>query len=419
MTAVRDYRERDLGRVVELWEREDAVPLGPDGLTVDEAMDLMASPDVQVLVAEDRDQIVGVAVGAANGPVGTVFRLLGRSEVTGRLLDEMEALLAERGARKLAARLHHDHPLRDQLVERGFQSPDGTVLLERGVAGTIVGPRAVAELGGQMVTSGLWDQLKGMESPKELIERRVLLPLERAELADRHGVSPPRAIVLFGPPGTGKTTFAKGVASRLGWPFVPIGPASLGDDSEDEARALARIFDRLLELPSAVGFVDEVEEMASTRRDGRRVSRRVTNEFLRQIPRLRDAAHHLLICATNTVSRLDPAFLRPGRFDYVLPVGPPDEAARAAMWRRYVQEITDLDVDFDALVEASERFTVADIEFAAGKAAQLAFESELFDAAESRATTDDFLAAIQQTRPTLTQETIETFEQDLKLFARS
>lgn len=419
MSAVRDYRERDLGRVVELWERENAVPVGPDGLTVDEAMDLMASSDVQVLVAEERDLIVGVVVGAVNGPVGTVFRLLGRPDVTGRLLDELEALLAERGARKLAARLHHDHPLRDQLIDRGFQSPDGTILLEREVAGTIVGPRAVAELGGQMVPSGLWDELEGMETPKRLIERRVLLPLEQAELADRHGISPPRAIVLFGPPGTGKTTFARGVASRLGWPFVPIGPASLGDDSEDEARALAGIFDRLLELPSAVGFVDEVEEIASTRRDGRRVSRRVTNEFLRQIPRLRDAAHHLLVCATNTVSRLDPAFLRPGRFDYVLPVGPPDEAAREAMWRRYVDEITDHPVDIDTLVEASERFTVADIEFAAHKAAQLAFERELFDEVEGRATTDDFLKAIQQTRPTLSKEMIETFEHDLELFARS
>ncbi len=74
MPSVRDFRERDLGRVVELWEQEGAVPVGPDGLSVDEAMDLMASSEVQVLVAEQRDEIVGVAVGAVNGPVGTVFR---------------------------------------------------------------------------------------------------------------------------------------------------------------------------------------------------------------------------------------------------------------------------------------------------------------------------------------------------------
>ena len=85
------------------------------------------------------------------------------------------------------------------------------------------------------------------------------------------------------------------------------------------------------------------------------------------------------MCATNWVDRLDPAFLRPGRFDYVLPVGPPDEETRAAIWTRYTDEITDEEIDIDALVEASEMFTPADIEFAARKAAQHAFEREHFE----------------------------------------
>lgn len=135
-----------------------------------------------------------------------------------------------------------------------------------------------------MIEPDLWERLEGTEQVKQISERRVILP-----------------------PGD--------------------------------------LFRRMPALPSAVAFVDEVEDLASTRRDERRVSRRVTNEFLRRIPSFRDSSHHLLVCATNQVGRLDPAFLRPGRFDHVLPVGPPDAAAREAIWRRYVGEITDEDVD--------------------------------------------------------------------------
>lgn len=102
----------------------------------------------------------------------------------------------------------------------------------------------------------------------------------------------------------------------------------------------------------------------------------------------------------------------------MLPVGPPDPAAREAIWRRYVDEITDEPVDVDALVEASEMFTPADVEFAARKAAQRAFEREHFDRASRRADTEDFLDAIRDTRSTLTAEVIEAFDRDTHAFAR-
>ena len=156
-------------------------------------------------------------------------------------------------------------------------------------------------------------------------------------------------------------------------------------------------------MPAAVVFVDEVEDLASIRSDERRVSPSVTNEFLKQIPRMREAPHHLLACATNWVSRLDPAFLRPGRFDYVLPVGPPDAEARRMVWQRYIGEITDEPVDVEAVVTASDLFTPADIEWAARTAAQRAFEREHFGGVAERATTDDFLASIRSANPTLTR----------------
>lgn len=112
--------------------------------------------------------------------------------------------------------------------------------------------------------------------------------------------------------------------------------------------------------------------------------------------------------------QINPAFLRPGRFNYILPIGPPDEDARAALWERYVEDISDQDVDVDvvALVRATELFTPADIEFAARQAAHQAFERAHFQGADHGATMQDFLAAVDGTTPTLTEEIVDRFQED-------
>ena len=143
----------------------------------------------------------------------------------------------------------------------------------------------------------------------------------------------------------------------------------------------------LTELEAAVVFIDEVEEIAGSRsgipsdpvpRCHQRAAQAHSGVF-------RQHDERLLICATNSVRSLDSAFLRHGRFDYIIPVGPPDDVARAAIWQRYLAANADV-VEVDKLVEASEMFTPADIEFAARKGAQSAFEREIeFRRGESRA----------------------------------
>ena len=398
--------------------------LGTARQDLQEAIDLIGSHEAVVLVAEADGHLVGAAVGLISGTTGWIARLgassdQDRTAASDRLLDRMEAELSEGGVHKIAVLVTPGHGVREYLEERGYRVVENAVYLEREIPPAVLGPTALADLGGITIDRHLWDVLKGMDQAKEIIERRVILPLSEPELAERHAVQPPKAVVLFGPPGTGKTTFAKGISSRLEWPFIEIQPSELSADKpEQEARALAQILDRILELPAAVVFVDEVEDLASMRHDQRKVSPRVTNEFLKQIPRFRQASHHLLACATNSIGALDPAFLRPGRFDYILPVGPPDAKAREAIWGRYVGEITDQQVDTDALVAASEFFTPADIEFAAHKAAQRAFEQEHFEGSRERATTEDFLAAIRETKPTLSEEVIASFEKDVERFSR-
>jgi transitional endoplasmic reticulum ATPase len=422
---IRDYRPEDLAQILQLCEQTTVADSGGRELTVEQVIRLLSDERAIVLVADEDGRLDG-AVLAASSPVSAwIYRLslrpAGADEqaIVERLLEELEARIAQAGIRKLAAVTDEGEQLAGYLRQRGYRGSDELRYFERDLLPPTAPTGALVELGGQLIGPGLWDALKGMEEAKEIIERRVILPLAESELAARHGVVPPRAIVLFGPPGTGKTTFAKGIASRLGWPFVEVLAAELaGEGAERQAKLLADAFERILELASAVVFVDEVEDLAATRHEERRVTPSITNEFLKQVPRLRGAPHHLLVCATNWVARLDPAFLRPGRFDYVLPVGPPNADARRPIWRRYVEEITDEPVDLEGLVRASELFTPADIEFAARKAAQRAFEREHFESSDQRARTEDFLAAIADTRPTLTAEIVSGFDDDTDRFAR-
>jgi transitional endoplasmic reticulum ATPase len=421
---VRPYQPEDLSRILRLFEQADEPAADGRGLTLDQAVDLIGSSDSVTLVAELEGEIVGMALGSVSGPAGWIHRLLLLPELDGAesakaLLEQLEPVLVERGARKVGVLVAADDRLRAALEARGYEPAEDLAYFERQVPATVPVPAALAGVQGRMVEPGLWDRLKGLDEAKQIIERRVILPLAEPDLAARHAVSPPKAIVLFGPPGTGKTTFAQGIASRLGWPFVEIQPSELaGEGPEGQARLLAQSFERILELPAAVVFVDEVEDLASIRHEQRRVSPSVTNEFLRQIPRLREAPGRLLVCATNWVRRLDHAFLRPGRFDYVLPVGPPDAEARRAIWTRYTGEITDEEIDVDLLVDESDLFTPADIEFAARKAAQHAFEREHFEGERGRATTNDFRDAIRQTKPSLSEEIVGSFEEDTQRFAR-
>jgi AAA+ superfamily predicted ATPase len=410
-TVVRPYRSDDLAQVLRLWEAAgDAWP-GTEAST----RLLMDSGAVGFVAEDDDARVVGCTLGTVAGGIGWICRTDAASSDVGHELRDAIATALIAGGARLVAAMSSDG---DSLTQRGFR-PTGAVLFDR--EGIEVGsPIALQAVGGRIIPPGLWDELRGMDEAKEIIERRVILPLAEPELAARHAVEQPKAIVLFGPPGTGKTTFAKGIASRLAWPFVEIQPSEIGaEGAERQAKLLAETFDRLLELPDAVIFVDEVEDIASIRHEERRVSPNITNEFLKQIPRMREARHHLLVCATNSVGMLDPAFLRPGRFDYVLPVGPPNDEAREAIWTRYVAEITDEPVDVGVLVSASPLFTPADIEWAARKAAQRAFEREHFAGRGSRATTEDFLSAIAETRATLTPAMVEQFVADTTRFSRA
>lgn len=203
---------------------------------------------------------------------------------------------------------------------------------------------------------------------------------------------------------------------------MEIFPSRLTTEATGLAQALHDTFALVDNLEKVLVFIDEVEEIASAREGvSKSPAHGVTNELLKIIPAFRQRDTRLLVCATNSVRSLDQAFMRPGRFDYVIPIGPPDAYARAAIWTSFVSRSSRADVDIEALVEASEHFTPADIEFASRSAAQASFEREMASgeaAGPVGAATGDYLLAISLTRRTVSDLDITRFDEDIALFGR-
>jgi transitional endoplasmic reticulum ATPase len=419
---LRDYHDDDLDQAVQVWDQsrrgeKDRV------FPISEVM-AAAKTSQTAVVAEVGDELVGMAVAQAHGKRGWILLVALASHwrergIGSALLAELERRLRALGVRHVSTLLPANAAGAKALENSGYLSRDDLVYYEKLEPSGTSDSAVLAALGGRLLPAGLWNAMAGMEREKQVVERRVVLPLEEPTLADRYGVVPPKAVILFGPPGTGKTSFAKAVASRLGWPFVELFPSRLAaDTSEGLAAALREVFADLAELDSVLLFIDEVEEIAGVR-SGRAVDpgHGVTNELLKLIPVFREHDERLLVCTTNSVRSLDPAFLRPGRFDYVIPIGPPDPTARTAIWTRYLGTAGDT-VDLAQLVQASELFTPADIEFAARKGAQAAFEREVSSPQGRLATTEDYMTAIADTRPTLTEAAVEEFTEDIQQYSR-
>ncbi|MDJ0459840.1 GNAT family N-acetyltransferase [Arthrobacter sp. NQ7] len=423
---IRDFHTDDVDRMVRLWEQNSDTGDNP----VYSLSEILRScADGVALLAIVDNAVVGAVAAQINGDRATVTMLALLKNWRGQglgssLLSELDKRLVGKGIFQVSALLPPGETGVQAYKNSGYETRD-LVYFERTMP---MKPREAAhleDLGGRFLPRGLWDGLAGMVKEKEIIERRLVLPLAQPDVAHRFAVSPPKSVVLFGPPGTGKTTFAKAVASRLGWPFIELSLSGLAAEGVGLAAGLRSAFHDIRDLERVVVFIDEVEEIASRRGAGAPTPQHgVTNELLKIIPAFREQENRLLVCATNFVRTLDKAFLRHGRFDYVIPIGVPDQNARQAIWSRYLPAETLSTIDIQALVERSERFTPADIEFTARQASQRALERAIYAEAESGDTwtngpgTEDYLAAISETRTTITQAALDEFEEDIASIAR-
>jgi SpoVK/Ycf46/Vps4 family AAA+-type ATPase len=181
---------------------------------------------------------------------------------------------------------------------------------------------------------------------------------------------------------------------------------------------LREAFNEIGVLDHVVLFIDEFDELVPAR-DVRPASAGVVNELLKSIPEFRQRPGRLLVCATNFVDAIDPAVLRPGRFDLLIGIGPPDLEALTALWTQALASL-DLtgDVDPAVLAERSRGFTPGDVDLAAQRAAAVVFGRSRSGTGDERVSLRDLEEALARTRPSISTDMQERFDAQLDEYQR-
>jgi transitional endoplasmic reticulum ATPase len=256
-----------------------------------------------------------------------------------------------------------------------------------------------------------WDDIGGLEDVKQQLREAVEWPLKYPEIISKMGIEPPKGILLYGPPGTGKTLLAKAVATESGANFIAIrGPEVLSKWVGESEKAIREVFRRARQVAPCVVFFDEIDSIAPARgaRFDSGVTDRIVNQLLTEMDGIQPLRKVVVIAATNRPDILDPALLRPGRFDRQVYVPPPDFKARLEIFKVHTRRVPLAgDVDLSELARLTEGYTGADIAAVVREAVMLALRERL----EARPVEMKyFLKALEAVKPSLTKEQIEEYE---------
>ncbi|MHA2163424.1 MAG: CDC48 family AAA ATPase [Candidatus Thorarchaeota archaeon] len=225
-----------------------------------------------------------------------------------------------------------------------------------------------------------WEDVGGLHKVKSQLREAVEAPIKHPEVFEEMGIRSPKGVLLFGPPGTGKTLLAKAVATESEANFISVrGPEIFNKYVGESEKAIRDVFKKARQTAPCVLFFDEIDAIMGARgkRDDTGVSQRIVNQFLAELDGMQTLQNVLVIGATNRADMLDPAVLRPGRFDAIVFVPPPDRDARLEILKVHTKDMPlAKDVDIERLAEMTEGFSGADLEGLTREAAMAAVRDD-------------------------------------------
>lgn len=268
-----------------------------------------------------------------------------------------------------------------------------------------------------------WADIGGIEKVKEELREAVEWPLKRPEAFERMGIKPPKGVLLYGPPGTGKTLLAKAVANESESNFIQVkGPELLSMWVGKSEEGVRKIFEKARQVSPCIIFFDEIDSLAGRRGGmdghGSNVTERVLNQLLAEMDGIESLKNVTVVGATNRPDMLDPALLRPGRFDRIVYVTVPEKEGRLQILQIHTKNmpIENKEKLLEELSGETEGYTGADIEGLCREAAMLALRKNP-DA--KVITKEDFEKAMNKVLPSVTKNDAERYKNIEKRYLRS
>tara|TARA_Y100000034_G_scaffold107240_1_gene136612 strand:+ start:976 stop:3264 length:2289 start_codon:yes stop_codon:yes gene_type:complete len=367
--------------------------------------------EISISVPDKKGRLNILKIHTRNMPLAKDVKLKEISEVTHGFVGADVSALAKEAAMNVLRRLMPEIRLREK-------EPIPSELLNKLIitmsdfreALKIVRPSAMREVLVE-IPNIKWGNIGGLEKIKQELIEVVEWPLKHPKSFKQLGINPPRGILLYGPPGAGKTMLAKAVSNESEANFILVkGPELIDKFVGESEKGVRKIFEKARQVSPCIIFFDEIDSIAGRRGsdEGNKVTERVVNTLLSEMDGLEELNDVVVIAATNRPDTLDPALIRPGRFDRMLFVPVPDEKSRLKIFEVHTSKMPlAKDVDLKELTKETDNYTGSDIESVCREAAILLLRKNI-NAKEIPM--EYFLEALKKVKPSITHLDLEAYK---------